>query len=364
MKKKLTISFVVGLVISAAALYFAFKNIPVRELGRYLGSINYFWMVPAVAVTLFSFFLRAVRWRTILASVRRIGIWRAYHPMIIGFMINCVLPGRLGEAARPVILQKEEKIAFTTGLATVAAERAFDIFFLVVLFLITAAVVTIDPELNVSFGGHQLNRETLVLVFHGLVKLGVVLITGIVLFSIEKVRDMLYRVIRFTPRLFFFAGPGFQAAFGRRLCEPVIGILENIARGFSLVKYPRRILYCATLSALIWALQALAYYLVSLGCPGLNLGYFEIAAVMVIICFFISLPSVPGWWGLWEAAGVFALSLFGVASKQAAGYTLVNHALQVVPVIIAGLASALLLSVNIGKITYRTEETSTQHVET
>ena len=362
MKKKVTISFIAGLVLSAAALYFAFKNIPLRELGRYLVSINYLWVAPAVAVTLFSFFLRAVRWRLILESVSKIGVWRAYHPMIIGFMINCVLPGRLGEAARPAILQKEEKIAFTTGLATVAVERVFDIFFLVALFLVTAGAVKINPELNMTFGSHQLNRETLVLVFNTLVQLGVVLIAGIALFSIENVRDILYRAIRFIPRLFFLTGQGFQAAFGRRVCEPVIRILENVARGFLLVRYPRKIFYCAMLSAIIWALQALSYYLVSLGCPGIGLGYFEIAAVMVIICFFISLPSVPGWWGLWEAAGVFALSLFGVASKQAAGYTLVNHTLQVIPVIIAGVVSALVLSVNIGRITYKSDATSTlQH---
>jgi uncharacterized protein (TIRG00374 family) len=355
MKKNVTISFIVGLAISAVALYFAFKNIPVRELGRYLGSINYLWMIPAVAVTLISFFLRAVRWRLILESVRKIGIWQAYHPMIIGFMINCVLPGRLGEAARPAILQKEEKIAFTTGLATVAAERAFDIFFLIILFLITAGTIKINPDLNVAFGNHQLNRETLVLVFNGLVKIGAVLIAGILLFSIEKFRAFIYRVIRLTPRLVFFAGHGFQTTFGKRICEPVIGILENIAQGFALVKYPRKVFFCALLSSLIWSLQALSYYLVSLGCPGINLGYFEIATVMVVICFVISLPSVPGWWGLWEAGGVFALSIFGVASKQAAGYTLVNHALQVIPVIVAGLASAILLSVNIRRISYKAD---------
>jgi uncharacterized membrane protein YbhN (UPF0104 family) len=73
---------------------------------------------------------------------------------------------------------------------------------------------------------------------------------------------------------------------------------------------------------------------------------------MVIICFFISLPSVPGWWGLWEAAGVFALSLFGVSSKEAAGFTLANHALQVFPVIIVGLTSAMIISVNIRQMSF------------
>jgi uncharacterized membrane protein YbhN (UPF0104 family) len=73
---------------------------------------------------------------------------------------------------------------------------------------------------------------------------------------------------------------------------------------------------------------------------------------MVIICFFIALPSVPGWWGLWEAAGVFAMSLFGVSAKEAAGFTLANHALQVFPVIIVGLVSAMILSVDIRKISF------------
>ena len=106
MTKKLAVSFIGGLIISVVALYFAFKNVPLAELFNYLVSINYFWILPAVAIVLLSFFLRAWRWRIILDSESKISVWRAYHPMMIGFMINCVLPGRLGEVARPVILQK------------------------------------------------------------------------------------------------------------------------------------------------------------------------------------------------------------------------------------------------------------------
>ena len=52
-----------------------------------------------------------------------------------------------------------------------------------------------------------------------------------------------------------------------------------------------------------------------------------------------------------EAGGVFALSIFGVAEKDALGFTLVNHAGQVFPVIIIGLISALITSVNILNLT-------------
>jgi uncharacterized membrane protein YbhN (UPF0104 family) len=72
---------------------------------------------------------------------------------------------------------------------------------------------------------------------------------------------------------------------------------------------------------------------------------------MVVVCFFIALPSAPGFWGLWEAGGVFALSLFGVPPKDALGFTLANHAVQLFPVIVAGLISAMLTSVNILRLT-------------
>ena len=73
---------------------------------------------------------------------------------------------------------------------------------------------------------------------------------------------------------------------------------------------------------------------------------------MIIICFFIALPSVPGFWGLWEVGGVFALALFGISTSDAAGYTLANHAVQMFPVILIGLGSAVATGVNILKVSY------------
>jgi uncharacterized protein (TIRG00374 family) len=356
MTKKMAASFIGGIVISAAALYFAFRNVPLVELFKYLATINYLWVLPAVGIVMFSFWLRAWRWRLILESTNKISIWRAYNPMMIGFMINCVLPGRLGEVARPVILHKEEKIPFSTGLATVVAERVFDIGILLILFVLTVGMLKIDPNQNVTFGSYQLNLETLQTVFNGLLRLGGVFIIGIILFSFGKFRKIIYKVILSAPELLIFAGEDFQGSVRLKICEPVIGILKNLARGFILIRYPGKLCACVILSLLIWGLAAFSYYLFSLGSPGVNLSYFEITTVMVIICFFISLPSIPGWWGLWEAGGVFALSLFGVTAKEAAGFTLASHAIQVFPVIIAGFASAMLLSVNIRQMSYQGKE--------
>ena len=154
------------------------------------------------------------------------------------------------------------------------------------------------------------------------------------------------------PNLVFFAGQHGKHTIQQKICTPLIKIIENIAQGFESIRHPKKIVFCSILSLLIWGLLGFSYYLFSLGSPGINLSFFELSAVMVIICFFISLPSVPGWWGLWEAAGVFALSLFGVSAKEAAGFTLANHALQIFPVIIVGMASAMILSVNIRQMSF------------
>jgi uncharacterized membrane protein YbhN (UPF0104 family) len=96
--------------------------------------------------------------------------------------------------------------------------------------------------------------------------------------------------------------------------------------------------------------------MVALGCPGINLSFLELYATMVILCFFISLPSAPGFWGIWEAGGVFGLLIFGVPAKEAAGFTLANHVIQMIPVVIVGLIAAIITGVNVVQIAYTSIE--------
>ncbi len=349
--KKRAATLTAGIAISIATLYLAFRNVPFRELVAYMRTIRYLWVIPSVAVVALSFLLRALRWQIILTAANRpVSFWRAFHPLMIGFMLNCVAPGRVGEVARPIVLQKKEAVPFTTGLATVAAERLFDVILLIVFFSTVMTLVDIDPNISLSFGGYELNRAALEMVFSGMVKLSFVLIAGIIAVSVSFTRRYIIRVMEKLPGFFFFTGISFQDKIRQRIIIPLIRIVENIAGGFSLIRFPRSIFLCLALSLLIWVLSALSYYLMMLGSPGIGLSFSEISTVMIIVCFFIALPSAPGFWGLWEAGGVFALSLFGVSSTDAAGFTLANHAVQMFPVILVGWISALIASVDIRRI--------------
>jgi uncharacterized protein (TIRG00374 family) len=352
MTKKITVSLLSGVTVSAVALYFAFKNVPFHALIDYLTSINYFWIIPAVSISLAGFVLRAIRWQVILEAAQKVGFWEAFHPMMIGFMLNCILPGRVGEMARPGILQKRDHLPFSTGLATVAAERLFDMIVLVLLFTAVLATVQIDPALDMTFGKYHLNKKTLETIGGGMLKLCIILIFGIITVSLDKTRRIINRAIMGLPSLIFFIGPDDKKKIRKGICTRLTGIVENFASGFALVKNLKKISICFCLSLVIWGLQAFSFYIMTFGCPGINLSFPETAAVMIIVSFFIALPSAPGFWGLWEAGGVFALSLFGVFLKEAAGFTLVNHAIQILPVILIGLVSAVITGMNIWQVSY------------
>ena len=322
MNKKIITSLAVGSVLSGVTLYLAFRNVPLRELGVYLASIDYRWILPAAAAVLLSFILRTLRWQVILGSVRQLGFRRVFHPLMIGFMLNCILPGRVGELARPAILQKNEHVPFSAGLATVATERIFDMGLLIGLLAVVFSFVEIDPSLVITFGDYQLSRETLLFLGKSMVQIGGILIAGVVVVSLDKPRRLLTRAVLNIPALFFWAGDALQNRLRRSVAPSLAGFLENFASGLALTRDPRKIFKCLGLSLCIWGVQALSYYLLALGAPGIGLTFIELGAVMIIVCFFIALPSVPGFWGLWEAGGVFALSLFGIAAKDAAGYHL------------------------------------------
>ncbi len=350
MKKSMLVSLISGILISVVALYFAFRNVPFSELIDYTTSVNYFWMMLSILLVLASFVFRVLRWQVILSAITKIKFWRAYHPLMIGFMLNCIMPARIGELARPAILHQKDKVPFTSGLATVATERIFDLLILILLLTIVFSSIQIDTDLSISFGKYELNKKTLESIASGMVKLCLLLIFGIILVSINYSRTIIKKIIMGIPDLLFSTGSKTHNKTIEYICNPLVGIVDNIATGFGFIKSIKDISICLFFSSVIWILQAVSYYLIALGCPGIELSFFEITAVMIILCFFIALPSVPGFWGLWEAGGVFALSLFAVSSTDAAGFSLVSHVVQMFPVIIVGLISMLLYGINIKQI--------------
>lgn len=350
--KGIILSLILGLLLSGVALYVTFVNIPLPELVGYLKTVNYWWVIPAVAIALMSFMIRVVRWQLLLTPVKKTGFWSAYHPLMIGFMLNCLLPARVGELARPAIFSKKERVSFSKVLATVSAERLFDVVVLLVSFVLVLAIVEISPTLDLTFGNYHLNRGTLEMIGVTTLRLCLGLTVCIVLVSAKRSQSLIKRTILRLPDLLLFASGSSKEKIREKLCVKLVKVVENVAVGFDLLKSPKKVGLCLGLSFLVWAVAGGSYYVMAFGCPGIELSFLEVYATMVILCIFISLPSAPGYWGLWEAGGVFGLLIFGVPAKAAAGFTLTNHVLQMVPVIIVGLISSIITGVNVVQVAH------------
>jgi uncharacterized protein (TIRG00374 family) len=352
MKNKLILSLSAGVILSTGALFLAFRNVPFADLWTYLGTIQYAWIIPTTLLVIVAFILRALRWQMILNASAPVSFRMSYHPLTIGFMANCILPGRIGEAARPLILNRKEGVSFTTGLATVAAERIFDAGFLLIFLALALGSIPMDTAAGISYGEYHLNREMLVMLGEKLVWLCLFLVLAVFCIAFGRTRSILTRCIDILPEmLLFFASTSTREWVRRTITERIHRLLNHAAEGLLLFKHPMKFAACSGITLAIWFLTALSYYTMSLGCPGVDLSLWQLSFTMVVICFFIALPSVPGYWGIWEAGGVFALTLFGVSSRTAAGFTLANHAIQLLPVVLMGFSSSLALSINVRQIT-------------
>jgi len=312
-----------------------------------LSDVQYFWILPSAVLSLLSFAFRALRWKLILSPSLEISFSEAFHPMMAGFMINCLLPARAGEMVRPVILYKRHHLAFSTGLSTIVVERMFDMVCMVLFLAVILCFFSIPPDAAVRFQEYKLDKDLLNTIGSGMVKLSGIIILGIVLLSNDSCKRRIDRLLLRLPGLFFFAGPGFRLRLAQWISLHVMPFINNISSGFQFIKRLENIFFCLFLSILVWGIQASAWYVLLFGFAGIQLGYLQISAVMILVCFFIALPSVPGYWGLWEIAGIFAMQLLGIPEILSAGYTLVNHAVQIFTIVLIGLISVFFCSFDI-----------------
>lgn len=164
-----------------ADLFVAFKN------------ANYFWVFLALVFSLLSHMSRAYRWRYLIDPLGfKISFWNAYHALMIGYLVNMILP-RAGEASRAGVLAKTEKVPFQKGFGTILAERAVDLGMLGIIVIITLGLQVNKIELfqvkidTFQSGEMGCGNAMIFGILGAIVKWGLVIgFVGIVLLTIIK----------------------------------------------------------------------------------------------------------------------------------------------------------------------------------
>ena len=108
MKKSTIIQIAIGIVIAGAGLYIFLHDVSVVRLWIDLRTTPLWAIGGGIALTFLTLWLRSIRWNLILPRNSAASRKGFFGLVMISFMINNLLPARIGEAARVVSLEAEQ----------------------------------------------------------------------------------------------------------------------------------------------------------------------------------------------------------------------------------------------------------------
>ena len=123
MKKVLKI---VPWIITIVALYCVAQGIQWEAFFTHFMVANKFWMSIAILLTFFSYVLRSYRWQYFFEKPGMLTFMQSFKVVLIGFLMNNILPARAGEIIRAHAGAKLAGTKRTLVLATIASERLVD----------------------------------------------------------------------------------------------------------------------------------------------------------------------------------------------------------------------------------------------
>jgi len=310
--------FWIGLLISAVCLYFAFQGIQFDKLLDALTHMDYAWLLLAVIVWCVSYFGRVMRWQ-LLFSPQKVRLTKVFYALNIGYFLSNLLPARLGDIARAILIGEFENVSKWRALSSVGVERLMDGLSVVLLLTITAIFVPSIPQ--AARDGAVVAAAT-----------GIVGVIVLIALSLNKERGMkiLHRLASPIP---FLSSPGLWQA------------LESLIDGFAILHSPRPIIGVVLWSLYTWVTGAVPYWFVmqAIGLRDGNGAALSFAAAMLVMTV-TSLggvvPSSPGYIGVFHAIAVLVLTTMYNADKSTAlSYAVVIHALSYLMLTLLGIFS-------------------------
>ena len=96
-----------GIILSIFFLWLALQKVDWNKVPAILSRLNYHFIFFMVITYTIEHFLRAIRWKYILAN-RPLTLKYSYFGIVLGYLINNLLPARAGEFFRAYYLKKKE----------------------------------------------------------------------------------------------------------------------------------------------------------------------------------------------------------------------------------------------------------------
>jgi glycosyltransferase 2 family protein len=187
---KKAVKYILFLLIGILVFWWAYRDVNLKELGKSLKSINYFWIVVSVLLSVLSQVSRAYRWNMLIKPMGyKPKVSNIFLSTLVLYFTNLLLP-RAGEVARCTVLSRYEKIPFSKLVGTVIVERFADLMFMMFLAVIIFALnVPILKQFFLNhpeFGQNIIKLLTLSNIILGLIILALIIILFLVLKPVRK----------------------------------------------------------------------------------------------------------------------------------------------------------------------------------
>lgn len=318
-KLKKAIQVLASLGVAIWIFWFLYRDIALQTLIDQLRASNWFWIMGSLGISIFAFWLRGWRWALLIQSDESHSITsgRAYHAVMIGYLVNLLIP-RAGELARCGVLTRTNGVSLGHLFGTVILERTIDLVFLLATI---GLAFTLENQLFTNLVGLLIDLDSLgakilsnLPVFIG--GLGVFVLFILLIF--RKYRD--HGWIKKAQHFFREIGSGLKSV--NQVSNP---------KGFWLS------------SILIWIIYFLTMYTISLGIPSTaNLSGGEVLMVMVMGSIGMVAP-VQGGIGTFHALVAFILIQLGISEENGKIFAAIIHGTQVLLILALGLISWILM---------------------
>ena len=299
-----------GYALAGASLVWVFHDTHVERMFGHIGSMSWWWVLPAVACDVFGYVCDGARWRYLLLPVGRLSVWRATQAIYIGLFTNEVTPMRFGEVVRTYLASRWMGRPIAEVVPSMLVIRLLDGAWMAIGIGLVAIFVPLPR--NLVLAGDIFGAAVLLLVGGFLI-----LVLG-------------------EPQLVthWARQPSAKAGLAAWVKRAVGGVLQGLqqigARGTLAV--------AGAFSLGFLAFQVLAFWLI-MEAYHLQLPLSVGAVVYLIVHFGTALPNAPANVGSYQFFTVLGLSLFGIEKTQATGFSVVVFIILTLPLWALGLAA-------------------------
>ncbi len=309
MKKLLKVGL--GCLVSLVALYVVFKDVDVQALGNSFKQVAWWPLLPFLGFFVVHVFCRSLRWRYLLPQTqqKRPTLRMLFDSMMLGNLATFLLPFRLGEFIRPLVLTRWSEYSFASSFVSVVIERFFDLSAVLISFMV---IVQMLPDLPQWLHVAALSLGTISV--------------GLLIFLIGAC---------LLPELILSVVRAFLRPLPQSIAKRLSQFVGDLVKGASVIRTPSRLLAILLLTTVVWLTAYLQFYSLLFMFP-FNTSFLLSVALGVFVALAIALPSAPGFLGVFQIGCVAAFNLFSYPETDAQVYSIITHALTYALTILIG----------------------------